>query len=146
MTPEMQIAVIASGSALFGSIIGGAVSYFTTIESTKISWRYTQLDKQIETLAKLHGDFIAEASRVVLLAIDKKFDGATDFTELNSLLARIRILSDESTVSAAIDAAKSAIKQHKTEKEANAKEEFGTLVKTMCECSRKELQKLRKGA
>ena len=146
MTPEIQIAVIASGSALIGSLIGGAVSYFTTIQSSRISWRYTQLEKQIESLTAIHGEFLAEACRITLLAIDKKFSGVIDFALLHTLMSRIRIISDDATVKAASDVAKAAMQQHSSDKAKQAQEDFATFTKKMCECSRREIQLLRNSA
>jgi uncharacterized Zn ribbon protein len=148
MNPELQIAVIASTSALVGSLIGGAVSYFTTIASTKISWVHTQLEKQIDSLVKLHGEFLEEVGRITLLAIDTKLENTSTFVKLHTMVARIRLLSDKSTVQAAIEVVTTATGCYSPLKESRdtAIEMHRTHVNNFCECSRKEIQKLRERA
>jgi hypothetical protein len=144
MTLELQIAIIASASALTGSLIGGLVSYLTTMHSAKAKWRHQQLDKEIDTLMNLHSNFLAEAGRFAFLSLDQEINAAKDFIGLYTLLARVRLLSDKDTVNAA-EALAEAVTQRKIDEEPEGDEtmSFSALLNEMCRCSRKEIARLR---
>ena len=88
-------------AALAGSLIGG----LTTLASTWLTQRYQATrERTANEIAKreaLYGEFITEATRVGIDAIEREIDSMAEMTRLLALSNRIRLASSDEVLAAA---------------------------------------------
>ena len=93
MSNEVLIAIIGVSSALLGSLIGGITSYFSTRSMRRLDWQLTVREKEVERNRTLYNEFLAEANRLMLLALSNKISGSTDFSKIAAMESQIRMTS-----------------------------------------------------
>ena len=97
----MDTSVLTALAALGGSLIGG----MTTLASTWLGQRYQdsreRAANEITKRETLYGDFINEATRVGLDAVERDIDSLASLTNLLALLNRIRLTASTEVLEAA---------------------------------------------
>lgn len=101
MSPQLEVGLLGSISALIGSLIGGLVSLLTTHYAAKKKLHHDLLFRDLDRKETLYADLMAEATRTILAAIDEKSVGALDYTMLFSLSGRIRMVASKEVADAA---------------------------------------------
>lgn len=142
------IAILSAASALLGTIIGGIISYFTTRYTVTNQHRHDQRTREIEKRESLYSDFLAEVTRLGLLAIEKKPNEASDFSRLAALQARIKLLASSEVASAAGTMTAFTVKKFSNPKEiigdAQSKKEAEESPLKFIELAKKELEGLKR--
>jgi hypothetical protein len=97
----MDTSVVTALAALGGSLVGG----LTTFASTWINQRYQgSRERTANEIAKreiLYGEFINEATRVGMEAVEHDMDSVTSLTSLFAVLNRIRLTASTDVLEAA---------------------------------------------
>ena len=97
----MDTSVVTALAALGGSLVGG----LTTFASTWLSQRYQdsreRVASEITKRETLYGQFINEATRASLEAIEREIDSLASLTGLLALLNRIRLTASTEVLEAA---------------------------------------------
>lgn len=94
METQTLVALVGVGSALIGSAIGGLISFFSTRSVRRMEWVPSLAEKNIHTRESLYADFLTEANRLMLEAIDGKLSQSTAFATLVGLEARLWFFSN----------------------------------------------------
>ena len=144
------IAILSAASALLGTIIGGIISYFTTRYTVTNQHQHNQRTREIDNRESLYSDFLAEVTRLGLLAIEKKPNEASDFSRLAALQARIKLLASSDVASAAGIMTAFTIKKFSNPKEVvgdvQSKKEAEESPLKFIELAKKELDALKRKA
>jgi hypothetical protein len=97
----MDTSIVTALAALAGSLIGG----LTTLASTWLTQRYQATrERTANEIAKreaLYGEFINEATRVGIDAIQREIGSMAELTRLVALTNRIRLASSDEVLAAA---------------------------------------------
>ncbi|MFC5576793.1 hypothetical protein ACFPOA_02040 [Lysobacter niabensis] len=97
----MDASIVTALAALAGSLIGGLI----TLASTWLTRRYQATrERAANEIAKreaLYGEFITEATRVGIDAIEREIDTMAEMTRLLALSNRIRLASSDEVLAAA---------------------------------------------
>jgi hypothetical protein len=110
MPVELKIAIISAAAALFGSAIGGVVSYLTTYRLNIHQWRKERIDREIDRKEKLYSDFMSEVSHLIMLSVTPKKFEPECCSKLIALLTQIKLFSSEEVMEAADAVAKKTLK------------------------------------
>jgi hypothetical protein len=108
-------AYISALAALAGALIGGLTSFVTSWSTQRAQLRHSHREAERGELKALYNDFITEASRLYIEAITNKTDNIDDITELVRLYAmvgRMRLVSDEAVIDAAMEAERTIIETY----------------------------------
>ena len=101
----MDPAYISALAALAGATIGGLTSFATSWLTQRTQLRHAHREAERVELKMLYQDFIAEASRLYVEALTNKTDDMDDVTGLVGLYAmvgRMRLVSDQPVIDAAM--------------------------------------------
>ena len=97
----MDTSIVTALAALAGSLIGG----LTTLASTWLTQRYQATrERTANEIAKreaLYGEFINEATRVGIDAVEREIGSMAELTKLLALTSRIRLASSDEVLAAA---------------------------------------------
>jgi hypothetical protein len=99
-------------AALAGAIIGGLTSFSTSWLTQRTQLRHAHREAERAELKVLYDNFIAEASRLYIEAVTNKTDDIDDITGLVGLYAmvgRMRLVSDQTVIAAAMRAEETII-------------------------------------
>lgn len=97
----MDTSWITALAALAGSLIGGLTTFATTWLSQRYQDNRERAASEIAKREALYGDFINEATRVGLEAMEREIESLTSATALFALLNRIRLTASEEVLKAA---------------------------------------------
>jgi len=95
MKYEITIALIASGSALLGAIVGGLSTYLSNSKIKKIEWNQLLKKEEIDEKKKLYSEFLAETNRLQLTSIKEKTNEILEFTQVGNFIAQMQLISVE---------------------------------------------------
>lgn len=123
MDTEIHIAYLAAGSAVFGSISGGLISFLTTYFMTDRKWKQDRHDAELSRRELLYSDFMAEAARILLSALDKKESEAKHFTKLASLFNQVLLIAPEEVANAARALFEASTNAHLKDEDSDSKSE-----------------------
>ena len=93
MSPQIITALIGVFAALFGTAIGGLITYFTNKDLKRKEWQFSVLREEINDRKRLYSEFLAEAYRLTLISMQTKYDDPKEFDILNRYLAQIELLA-----------------------------------------------------
>ncbi|WP_374244380.1 hypothetical protein [Zoogloea sp.] len=125
----MPTELIAVLGTLSGVAVGGALNYLATKRVKNLEWRFTIAKEQAATRQKLYAEFIVEAQRLTMQAMDSKVSTAAALDPMSSKFAEISLLAPENV----IDAARSLLNNTLEEHSANSKPEAGNFYKLKSE-------------
>lgn len=97
----MDASIITAVAALTGSLIGGLTTFATTWFTHRYQATRERTAKEIAKRETLYGDFINEATRVGIDAIQRDIDSLSELTQLLALMNRIRLTSSDEVLAAA---------------------------------------------
>src|ERR1700754_1673475 len=97
----MDTSWITALAALAGSLIGGLTTFATTWLSQRYQDNRERAASEIAKREALYGDFINEATRVGVEAMERELESLTAATALVALLNRIRLTASEEVLKAA---------------------------------------------
>jgi hypothetical protein len=97
----MDSSIITAVAALTGSLIGGLTTFATTWFTHRYQATRERTAKEISKRETLYGDFINEATRVGIDAIQRDIDSLSELTQLLALINRIRLTSSDEVLAAA---------------------------------------------
>ena len=97
METQLLVALVGLLGALTGSAVGGTISFLSSRAVRRLDHRQSSLQKDREAREALYADFLAEASRLMLLSLRPggTVDLTDEVTRLVALEARIWFYSDE---------------------------------------------------
>ncbi|WP_353222493.1 hypothetical protein [Salinisphaera sp. C84B14] len=95
MDSEILAALIGVSAAFIGSIVGGVLSYLSTRSVRKIEWKLERRDRETERRYSLYAEFLAEASRLMLLSFERKGVISEEVRKLVALESQIWFHSTE---------------------------------------------------
>lgn len=93
METEITTAIVASISALAGSVVGGFASYFSNKSMRKLEWKLSELEREIASRRTIYAKFLAEANKHIIQSFEKKANSATPMQELFNLHSEIALIS-----------------------------------------------------
>ena len=128
---------------LLGTFAGGLITFLTSLSLKSKEWQHELQQKDIAKRENLYAAFLQESANLLMRSIDSKPKNATDYIQIGTLKAQIRMISSPEVISAA-DNLFSYVLHCNTEKgkEKNAKEVGMTSFSSAC---REELDRLKKG-
>lgn len=91
----MDASIITALAALAGSLVGGLTTFATTWFTHRYQATRERAAKEIAKRETLYGDFINEATRVGIDAIQRDIDSLSELTQLLALINRIRLTSSD---------------------------------------------------
>ena len=94
METQTLMALVGVGGALIGSVIGGFISYLSSRSVRRMEWILSLAEKNIHARESLYADFLTEANRLMLQAMESKVSQSTAFSTLVGLEARLWFFSD----------------------------------------------------
>ncbi len=97
----MDASIITALAALTGSLVGGLTTFATTWFTHRYQATRERAAKEIAKREALYGDFINEATRVGIDAIQRDIDSLSELTQLLALTNRIRLTSSDEVLAAA---------------------------------------------
>jgi hypothetical protein len=112
---DMDPAYISALAALAGAAIGGMTSFATSWLTQRTQLRHAHREAERAELKTLYQDFITEASRLFVQALTTKTDDIDDISGLEGLHAtvgRMRLVSDQPVIDAAMQAEKTTIETY----------------------------------
>src|SRR4030095_13226049 len=145
----MDASIITAVAALAGSLVGGLTTFATTWFTHHYQATRERTAKEIAKREALYGDFINEATRVGIDAIQRDIDSLSELTQLLALINRIRLTSSDEVLAAAnavlIQGGELYIGGHKTPREVfDEARKHGTPtpdpLRAFSEACRRELQ------
>ena len=143
MKYEITIALIGTGSALLGAIVGGFSTYFTNKSLQKNEWENSIKKDEINEKKKLYSAFITEANRLILLAFDSKTNKLSEFEKTGNYLAEMQFISSKEVILSAEKIADYVLSQHTIE-ESKKEHPIAKLRREFYDNVRNELQKITK--
>ncbi len=148
MAEDYHVAIISASSALLGSVIGGVISFLTTRDASAQQWRQSLVIREIERKEALYSEFIAECAKLLLSALDKKMSSGSAFSNLYTLLGKIRMMSSDEVRAAAEDLAQHATDAHRADymKTETTGDNVFQSRNRFTEIARKELDEIKKRA
>jgi len=144
MSPDIQVAILTSSSAILGSIVGGLVSYLTTRYLKTAEWRQDRVQREIAKREDLYSEYITECGNLLLSAIDKKTDQAVAFSRIVSINGKIRLLATQTVIEAADKLMILVFDQHTDDKKKDTKNKESLLRGQFSKVAREELDCLKK--
>ena len=97
----MDTSIVTALAALTGSLVGGLTTFGTTWFTHRYQARRERTAKEIAKREALYGDFINEATRVGIDALEREIDSVSELTHLIALINRIRLTSSDEVLVAA---------------------------------------------
>ena len=97
----MDASIVTALAALTGSLVGGLTTFATTWFTHRYQATRERTAKEIAKREALYGDFINEATRVGIDAIERDIDSLSELTQLLALINRIRLTSSDEVLAAA---------------------------------------------
>ena len=97
----MDASIVTALAALAGSLVGGLTTFATTWFTHRYQATRERAAKEIAKREALYGDFINEATRVGIDAIQRDIDSLSELTQLLALINRIRLTSSDEVLAAA---------------------------------------------
>ncbi len=88
-------ALVAASAAAFGSLVGAAATIATTLITQRNQAIRGHLEWNVRERESLYGDFIKEASRLAVDALDHSLDEPEKLVAVYGVLGRIRLLAGE---------------------------------------------------
>jgi hypothetical protein len=140
MPNELFAPAISAGAILIVAIISGLASYLVGRGMKDLEWRLGMQREKIEKRVQLYSAFLAEADRLMLLSINKEFQGAMGFEALTSRYASIELLAAAPVVDAARDVLDVALDSHSSG--FNRQEDRYALKRKFVDAARAELADL----
>lgn len=139
MTPE-AIAILA---ALGGTLSGGFVTYLSGRNLKDREWKLGLLRDRLRDREKLYADFLVNAQRLVMKAMESKIQNPTELDIMNNEFARIEMVAAESIVEAARKICNHILIRHSQDSDKDEKD-FFELKQAFIESVRKEFSSLEK--
>jgi hypothetical protein len=109
-------AYISAIAALAGATIGGLTSFGTSWLTQRTQLRHAHREAERAELKTLYQDFINEASRLFVEAMSTKTDDIDDISGLaglHAMIGRMRLISDQPVIDAAIGAEETIIETYR---------------------------------
>jgi hypothetical protein len=88
-------------AAALGSLVGASASIATTLITQRTQAAREARAERLREREALYGDFITEAARLVVEALDHSLDRPETFVKLYGILGRIRLVCGEATLAEA---------------------------------------------
>ena len=111
----MNPAYVSALAALAGAIIGGLTSFTTSWLTQRTQLQHAHREAERVELKTLYQDFITEATRLFSEALTAKTDNIDDITGLvglHAMIGRMRLVSDQSVIDAAMRAVATIIETY----------------------------------
>ncbi len=99
----MDSTYIIALSAMLGSLVGAAASIGTTWITQRTQRIRANTEWKLRERETLYGEFITEASRLVVDAMVHSLEGPEKLVTLYGILGRVRLMSGENVLSKAED-------------------------------------------
>jgi DNA invertase Pin-like site-specific DNA recombinase len=144
----MNAAWIGAFSAVMGSLVGGLTSFLTTYTNQRAQYRRDLLSKQFAQRENLYSEFINEAARLQIDALEQESVKPSTLVTIYALGNRIRLNSSDEVVRAAENTVREIIESYRSPKmtaddiHGQAYLEIRDPVKEFGEACRKELTRL----
>jgi hypothetical protein len=112
---NMDPAYISALAALAGATIGGLTSFATSWLTQRTQLRHAHREAERAELKTLYQDFITDASRLYVQAMTTKtgdIDDISGLEGLHAMVGRMRLVSDQPVIDAAMQAEKTIIEAY----------------------------------
>src|SRR5262245_52813318 len=97
----MDSALMTALAAALGSLAGASASIATTLITQRTQTSREARVERLREMETLYGDFITEAARLVVEALDHSLDRPETLVKLYGILGRIRLVCREATLAEA---------------------------------------------
>lgn len=97
----MEPAVLSALSAILGSAVGGSATIMTAWLTQRTQGRRERTMTEVRKRERLYVEFIAEASKLIIEALDHELQSPERLTVLYSVLNRIRLRCSDDVLLAA---------------------------------------------
>lgn len=97
----MEPAVLSALSAILGSAVGGSATIMTAWLTQRTQGRRERTMTEVRKRERLYVEFIAEASKLIIEALDHQLQSPERLTVLYSVLNRIRLRCSDDVLVAA---------------------------------------------
>jgi hypothetical protein len=89
----MESTIISAVAAACGSLVGAAATIVTTWITQRTHTVHTKREQTLHQSEMLYGEFITEASRLVVEAFSNSLERADTFVKLYGIIGRIRLVA-----------------------------------------------------
>jgi hypothetical protein len=93
--------IVSACSAILGSVVGGLTTFATAWTAQRHQLRREIIAKDLALREALYSEFIVEASKLLMEAIEREFDRTETFVKLFALSARINMTASDEVTNAA---------------------------------------------
>ena len=97
----MDSTIIPAVAAACGSLVGAAATIVTTWLTQRTQTVHAEREDTLRSREALYGDFITEASRLVMEALSHSLERPDTFVKLYGINGRIRLVATEPVLAAA---------------------------------------------
>lgn len=97
----MNSTLIPAVAAACGSLVGAAATIVTTWITQRTQTLHTKREQTLRHGEMLYGEFITEASRLVMEAFSHSLERPETFVKLYGIIGRIRLVSTDPVLAAA---------------------------------------------
>ena len=97
----MEPAVLTALSAILGSAVGGSATIATAWLTQRTQGQRERIHTEIQKREQLYVEFIAEASKLIIEALDHQLQSPERLTALYSIVNRIRLRCSDDVLAAA---------------------------------------------
>jgi hypothetical protein len=122
---KMQSEFIVVAGTLLGVFVGGSINFLSNRSAKNHEWRLAIAREKASSRLKLYAEFLVEAQRLVVQAIENKTSSLSDFNLLNAKFAEVSLVAPEPMVEIATALADHALTSHAAK---SAKETVGLLA------------------
>ena len=144
----MEANVVSALSAVLGSLVGGTASIASSWVTQRTAGRREHIQNQVEKREALYAEFIAEASKLSIDALDHTLEQPERIADVYALLNRIRLTSSRVVVDAGDEVIHGVLQRYFSPKMTPAEREKYALsmhddpLKPFAEACREELMRL----
>jgi hypothetical protein len=96
----MDASIVSALSAVLGSLVGGSASIASSWVTQRTQGRREHVHNQVQKRETLYAEFISEASKLAIDALDHTLEKPERLADVYALLNRMRLTSSRSVVDA----------------------------------------------
>jgi hypothetical protein len=134
----MASELLPVASALGGVLTGGFINYFAMRSVKNYEWKLALAKEQMASRQKLYAEFLVEAQRLVVQAIERKIAGATELHTMYGKFAEISLVASEAVVDSARAVADYALASHSPDGPSESSN-FFSLKQAFIDAARKDI-------
>jgi len=138
----MASELLPVASVLAGVLTGGFINYFAMRSVKSYEWKLALAKEQMASRQKLYAEFLVEAQRLVVEAMERKIARPTELNAMNGKFAEISLVASEAVVNSARAVADYALESQSAAGPTESSD-FFSLKRAFIDAARKDIASVR---